>query len=110
MIIAVRFPPMLKKFLLMAKILASLFAQIVTDILILAAMKVMMTGLQKIILVTDTLTEIIVALHSEIMMREADPRVGFFSVLEVMTSAKEAYRTAAERGFNSHFPAVGTEQ
>ena len=44
------------------------------------------------------------------MMKEADPRVGFFSVLEVMTSAKGTYRTAAERGFKSHFPAVGTEQ
>lgn len=49
-------------------------------------------------------------LNSEIMMREADPRVGFFSVLEVMTSAKEAYRTATENGFKSHFPAAGTEQ
>lgn len=29
-----------------------------------------------------------------IMMMEADPRVGFFSILEVMTGAKETYRTA----------------
>ena len=44
------------------------------------------------------------------MMMEADPRVGFFSVLEVMTSAKVTYRTAAACGFKSHFPTVGTEQ
>jgi hypothetical protein len=44
------------------------------------------------------------------MMKEADPRVGFFSVLEVMTSAKEVYRTATESGFKSHFRAAGTEQ
>ena len=43
-------------------------------------------------------------------MREADVRVGFFSILEVMESAKVTYRTAAESGFKSHFPAVGTEQ
>ena len=44
------------------------------------------------------------------MMMEADPRVGFFSVLEVMTSAKVTYRTAAACGFKSHFPTAGTEQ
>jgi hypothetical protein len=44
------------------------------------------------------------------MMKEADPRVGFFSVLEVMISAKGMYRTATESGFKSHFPAAGTEQ
>lgn len=44
------------------------------------------------------------------MMREADPRVGFFSVLEVMTGAKGTYRTAKESGFKSLFPAAGTEQ
>lgn len=44
------------------------------------------------------------------MMMEADPRVGFFSVLEVMISAKGMYRTATESGFKSHFPAAGTEQ
>ena len=49
-------------------------------------------------------------LNSKIMMREADPRVGFFSILEVMISAKGMYRTATESGFKSHFPAAGTEQ
>ena len=44
------------------------------------------------------------------MIKEADPRVGFFSVLEVIISAKGMYRTATESGFKSHFPAAGTEQ
>ena len=44
------------------------------------------------------------------MVREADPRVGFFSVLEVMASSKRTYRTAAENGFKFHRPAAGTEQ
>ncbi|MDO4852903.1 MAG: hypothetical protein Q4A88_05735 [Clostridia bacterium] len=45
-----------------------------------------------------------------IMMIEADPRVGFFSILEVMTGAKETYRTAVMHEFKSHRSAAGTEQ
>ena len=45
-----------------------------------------------------------------IILMEADPRVGFFSILEVMTGAKETYRTAVMHEFKSHRSAAGTEQ
>ena len=43
------------------------------------------------------------------MIKEADPRVGFFG-FRGDSRRKSAYRTAAVHGFKSHFPAAGTEQ